>query len=58
MQELKIGDVVQMKSGGPHMVIVAEGNIPNYVFCEWQVATDWHKLGDQFHKDSLTKIDG
>ncbi|HEX3560888.1 MAG TPA: DUF2158 domain-containing protein [Pyrinomonadaceae bacterium] len=33
-EQIKVGDVVQLKSGGPQMTVVSdEGN--NYFFCQW-----------------------
>src|SRR5205085_2974386 len=36
-EQIKVGDVVQLKSGGPQMTVVSdEGN--GYFFCQWFIA--------------------
>ena len=47
----KIGDVVILKSGGPHMTITHEQDENNYVECTWFV--NGKKVIDEFHVVSL-----
>ena len=51
----KIGDVVQLKSGGPHMTVTEisgglTGNTPS-VYCVWQVNNVTHR--DSFPPEAL-----
>ncbi|TZF85241.1 YodC family protein [Cognatilysobacter lacus] len=52
--KFKIGDVVQLRSGGPHMTVQ---NIGEYVVANPGVMCVWFdgskKLEDVFHPDSL-----
>jgi len=54
MVDLKKGDVVQLKSGGPHMTVdqVSDGN---KIKCIWFVQTELKV--DYFNVETLDKID-
>ncbi len=56
MSELKIGDVVQLKSGGPAMTVKNIDNLPDEVDCTWFV-NDKAKYG-AFNVNALRKVDG
>lgn len=54
-QELKIGDVVQLKSGGPRMTIELIVDRDGTIYCVWFEKTDKKKAS--FSKEMLNKID-
>lgn len=39
--KFKIGDVVQLKSGGPKMTVSGEGLMPGSVICQWFVTNPY-----------------
>lgn len=43
---MKIGDVVQLKSGGPAMTVDEANDLPGYVHCAW-----WDR-GAHFHGEA------
>ena len=57
MQTIKIGDVVQLKSGGVKMVVQSfcSGAWDGFVFCVWQDSSGTH-FEKQYHPDTLTII--
>lgn len=52
--EFKVGDVVQMKSGGPQMTVV-ECNDSGYVVCEWFSRKSQNMERREFVSASLIK---
>jgi len=56
MEELEVGDIVQLKSGGPKMTVdeVERGGDPDRILCRW-FAGSKHEHG-AFKKQTLTKI--
>ena len=56
--QIKIGDVVTLKSGGPQMtvnkVIIEVGEESKFVMCLWFKGTTLKE--GKFHTDSLQKI--
>ena len=60
MEELKVGDVVQLKSGGPEMTISdvpGDGHsfAPDKYICVWFEGSN--KKSDTFKGDMLNKVD-
>ncbi|MGV1869731.1 YodC family protein [Agrobacterium rosae] len=59
--EFKVGDVVQLKSGGPHMTISSIGTMYEgselYAWCDWfvQDKAPWKKEDGTFPLTSLKK---
>lgn len=51
--KFKIGDVVQLKSGGPEMTI--DGISEDTVHCVWFNDKDEHKMNN-FHIDSIELV--
>lgn len=51
--ELKIGDIVELKSGSPKMTVTDEIN--DELECTW-MTNDGNKKRDYFKKDSLKKV--
>jgi uncharacterized protein YodC (DUF2158 family) len=49
----KVGDVVQLKSGGPLMTVSSPSD-GGKVFCEW-FNRDWESRADKFHPDCLKR---
>jgi uncharacterized protein YodC (DUF2158 family) len=49
-EQFKVGDVVQLKSGGPLMTV---GEVSDEIWCVWFEKSD--KKGDTFHPDTLKK---
>lgn len=56
MNELKIGDVVKLKSGGPVMTVSNIDNLPDEVDCTW-FFNDKKKYG-AFDVRLLRKVEG
>lgn len=59
MGEFKIGEIVQLKSGGPKMTVsdtapLAALHKPNYIQCQWFAGSKLES--GNFHKDSLVKV--
>ncbi len=54
MIEFKIGDIVQLKSGGPKMTVENPGSSTN-LWCQWFAGSKLEK--GNFPKESLNKID-
>lgn len=56
MSELKVGDVVQLKSGGPKMTIntLSEYNGKSYCMCIWFEANN-HLSNKEFISQTLKK---
>ena len=54
MPEFQIGDVVQLKSGGPWMVVTRKRDEEAAVYCEWFVAASEVK-GHRFPSATLNK---
>ncbi len=65
-QKLNIGDVVQLKSGGPEMTVselelLLDMQTQNYdkfsgfVFCQWFI--EGKRTDGKFHQDTLDKLD-
>lgn len=48
----KIGDVVQLKSGGPLMTVSNPGNEGSTMTCEW-FTKDGESRADKFHPATL-----
>jgi len=61
-QEIKVGSVVQLKSGGPHMTVsqIGQGQFHDYVsaWCDWfvQDKAPWKKEHGVFPITSLKLI--
>jgi uncharacterized protein YodC (DUF2158 family) len=61
-QEIKVGSVVQLKSGGPHMTVsqIGQGQFDDYVsaWCDWfvQDKAPWKKEHGVFPITSLKLI--
>ena len=54
MEQIKEGDVVQLKSGGPSMTVESiEEN--GYLYCQW--FTDKKLRGETFNPNSLEKTE-
>jgi uncharacterized protein YodC (DUF2158 family) len=53
-QSFKVGDVVQLKSGGPKMTISSPGTNPGWWYCIW-FDKDGKQKGNQFDPSTLTK---
>lgn len=62
-QEIKVGSVVQLKSGGPHMTVsqVDKGNYEDFLsaWCDWfvQDKAPWKKENGVFPLTSLKLIE-
>lgn len=66
METLKIGDEVQLKSGGCYMIINGFADNPrgdnfgtelkDYCFCVWKDNDDKHQE-NYYHKDGLKKVE-
>ncbi len=58
MSNLKVGDVVKLKSGGLNMTVTADED--KMVLCEWFEPTEdgggERKQSDRFPKEALVKI--
>ena len=56
MSDLKIGDIVTLKSGGPRMVVdlVPEGEESTHAFCMWMSASNELQEGE-FRQAVLVK---
>ena len=52
MANVKVGDVVQLKSGGPKMTVQTVE--PNHIYCVWFAGTE-HK-GASFSADALEVV--
>jgi uncharacterized protein YodC (DUF2158 family) len=57
MAKFKVGDVVQLMSGGPKMTVTAEGTSSGQVFCNWHTKDEECK-GAQFPEGALVKVPG
>jgi uncharacterized protein YodC (DUF2158 family) len=57
MKAFKVGDVVQLKSGGQKMTVVGDGTSDGHVYCQWFDATGKAR-GSQFPETALIKVDG
>ena len=56
-QELKIGDVVQLKSGGPTMTIKSIDKSGGSIHCQWFAGDKFDKLeNDYFSPGSLQLV--
>jgi len=56
-QELKIGDVVQLKSGGPTMTIESIDKSGGFIHCQWFAGDKFDKLeAGYFSPDSLQLV--
>lgn len=59
-KKFKIGDTVQLKSGGPHMTVakyevdIFTNSFDGIVVCTWFVQSD--KKSATFNQDSLEKV--
>lgn len=54
--QFKVGDVVQLASGGPKMTIQGKGTAEGNVYCVWFHPTTFEKKADQFHPETLVKV--
>lgn len=52
MSDLKVGDVVYLKSGGPAMTINSKANYGKEWLCTWFVGDEYNKAG--FSPEALT----
>ncbi len=51
----KVGDIVQLKSGGPKMTVYNPDTLSGEVYCQWFAGS---KLDSgEFPKDSLIKVE-
>jgi len=59
METFNPGDIVRLKSGGPHMTVDKEGDLAKLifgerVFCKWFVEGKLHS--DSFSAESLVRV--
>ena len=51
----KVGDIVQLKSGGPKMTVNDPGTVSDEIHCQWFAGSKLDK--GYFPKDSLVKVE-
>ena len=54
MDKLKVGDVVQLRSGGPEMTVIND-DVPGMIKCEWFSALNNSYRFEVFPTESLMK---
>lgn len=62
VHKFNIGDKVQLKSGGPAMMVVQASQFNPFVICNWFLGNSFHSQGfnhlmiDYFQEDELPPI--